>query len=150
MPNLTLTLYNNHSAEHVVNKSRDILISLSGALKENTNMEHVVVTIPYFTGYASVNYAYIPEFKRYYFVSVDVLNGYRLRLNMNSDPISSFWNEYKNSPCIAKRSSSDVNPNIEDNRIPFNPQPKYIFRKMNTGFTPSSNGYCYVLTLGGR
>lgn len=150
MPNISLTLYNNHSAENVINKSKDSITTLSGALKENLNMENVVITIPYISNYASINYAYIPEFKRYYFVSVDVMNGLRLRLNMKSDPISSFWGEYKNSPCIAKRSSSHANADIEDNRMPFKQQPKYIFRRMSGGFTPSSNGYCYVLTLGGR
>ena len=150
MPNISLTLFNNHSAENVVNKIKDSITTLSGTLKENLNMENVVITIPYTSNYASINYAYIPEFKRYYFVTVDVMNGLRLRLNMKSDPISSFWDEYKNSSCIAKRSSSHAKAEIEDNRIPFDPQPEYQTRRMSSGFTPSSNGYCYVLTLGGK
>lgn len=147
---MNITLYNNSSATNVVHKNLTTISSLNGSLKENVNMESVVVTIPYISGYANINYAYIPDFKRYYHVTVDVLNGMRLRLNMKSDPLTSFWSQYSKSPCIAKRSSSNVNPNIEDKKRPFSPQPKYIFRKMGTGFTPTTSGNCYVLTIGGK
>lgn len=147
---MQLTLYNNYSAENVVHKNLSVVQTLNGTLKENVNMENVIVTVPYTANFANINYAYIPDFKRYYFVSVDVLNGLRLRLNMRSDPLTSFWGQYKQSQCIAKRSSTQVNPDIADTTQPFSPQPKYIFRKLSTGFTPSSTGYCYVLTLGGK
>lgn len=147
---MNITLYNNSSAENVVHKNLSSITTLAGTLKENVNMENVIVTIPYIANYAYINYAYIPDFKRHYHVAVDLLNGQRLRLNMKSDPLTSFWGQYSNSPCIAKRSSSNVNPNIEDKKKPFNPQPKYIYRRMGTGFTPTTTGNCYVLTLGGK
>ena len=147
---MVITLYNNSSAENVVHKKLSTITTLNGTLKENVNMENVIVTVPYVNGYASINYAYIPDFKRYYHVSVDVLSGLRLRLNMRSDALTSFWSQYSQSPCIAKRSSSNINSDIVDNKTPFGSQPKFIHRKMGTGFTPSSSGYCYVLTLGGK
>lgn len=146
---MQITLYNNFSAENVVHKTKTLLTTLNGDLLENTNMERVVVTIPYNANYNLINYAYIPEFKRFYFVAVDVLVGQLLRLTMQSDPISSFYESYKKSQCIARRSSSNVNTDIVDNKLPFKPQPKFIFRKCGTAFTPTSSGNCYVLTLGG-
>ena len=101
---MTITLYNNSSANNVVHKQMTALTTLSGTLKENVNMERVVVTIPYFANYSTCNYAYIPEFHRYYYVSVDVLNGQRLKLTMESDPLTSFYSQYAGSQVIAKRS----------------------------------------------
>ena len=147
---MTIDLYNNASMPNVVNKQKTLLRTLNGTLKEDVNREHVVVTIPYADDYASINYAYIADFKRFYFVTVENLKGVRLRLTMDSDALSSFWNNYKYSQCIAKRSSSNYNPDIKDDLLAFKPQPIYIRRKTSSKFTPSSSGYCYVLTLGGK
>ena len=147
---MEISLYNNASMPNVVYKQKTLLRTLNGTLKEDVNREHVVVTVPYADDYASINYAYIPNFKRFYFVSVENLKGVRLRLTMDSDGLSSFWNNFKYSQCIAKRSSSNYNPDIKDDLLAFKPQPIYIRRKTSNKFTPSSSGYCYVLTLGGK
>lgn len=150
MSEVSLTLYNNSSAPNVVHKSITQLTSMSGDLIEDVNVQNVVIHIPYFENFASCNYAYIPEFKRYYYVKVDVLNGERLKLTMRSDPLMSFYNQYKNSQCIARRSSSNFNVEIADQLLRYRPQPIYIRRKTGSHFTPSSSGGCYVLTIGGK
>lgn len=147
---MQLTLYNSSSMPSVIYKQKTVIETLDGDLKENVNREHVVVTIPYTSAYARINYAYIPEFERYYFVSVDCINGERLRLTMHSDALSSFWDRYKYSPCIAKRSSSNYNSAIRDDMIAFKPEPTFIRRKTSAHFTPTSNGGCYILTIGGK
>ena len=147
---MELSLYNCSSMPNVIHKSKTLLRTLNGTLKENTNRESVVVTIPYSSDYSSINYAYIPDFKRYYFVSVDCLAGQRLRLTMRSDALSSFWNNYKTSQCIARRSTSNYNPAIKDDLKVFSPQPVYSRRKTLAKFTPSSSGGCYILTVGGK
>lgn len=147
---MQLTLYNSSSMPNVINKAKSFIETLNGDLKENVNRENVVVTIPYTSAYAQINYAYIPEFERYYFVSVDCINGQRLRLTMHSDALSSFWDKYKYSPCIAKRSSSNYNSAIRDDMIAFKPEPQIIRRKTTSKFTPSSSGGCYILTLAGK
>lgn len=147
---MQITLYNSSSMPNVINKAKTVIETLQGDLKENVNRENVVVTIPYTSAYASINYAYIPEFERFYFVSVDCIDGQRLRLTMHSDALSSFWNRYKYSPCIAKRSSSNYNPAIRDDMIAFKPEPVIIRRKTSAKFTPSSSGGCYILTMSGK
>lgn len=150
MADITLTLYNNASAPNVVFKNKSVLGTLTGDLKENTNREHVEITIPYQSNFASINYAYIPEYRRYYYVSVECRTGGLLHLSMDSDGLSSFWNDYKVSPCIARRSTSNYNTDIPDDLIHFKSQPIYIRRKTPQHFTPSSSGGCYVLTIGGK
>ena len=147
---MQIMLYNNASAPNVVHKTKTLLYTLNGSLIDDTNRENVEVTVSYQSNYASINYAYIPEFKRYYFVSVDCLNGERLRLKMVSDPLSSFWDNFNGSQCIAKRSSSAPNTDIPDELVHFKSQPIYIRRKTQSKFTPTSSGGCYVLTIGGK
>lgn len=147
---MQISLYNNASAPNVVHKRKTLLRTLDGDLKEDVNRESVIVTIPYSDDYASINYAYIPLFKRYYFVSVECLSGKRLRLKMSSDALSSFWGNYSGSQCIASRSSSNFNKDIPDQLVHFKSQPIYIRRKTSNKFTPSSSGGCYVLTIGGK
>lgn len=147
---MQVILYNNSSAHNVVRKSKTQLRTMTGELKENCLMEKVVMNVTYFADYYRCNYAYIPEFHRYYYATVELIEGNQVRILMKSDALSSFYDGYKNSKVIARRSSSNMNPNIVDTASPFKPQPKIIHRKTNIGFTPSSTGYCYVLTLGGK
>ena len=148
---ITLTLYNNKSAPNVVYKNKtQVGSTMTGQIIENLNLQNVIITIPYFSDYALCNYAYIPEFKRYYFCKIEVLKGERLKLTMKSDALSSFWGDVKYSQCIARRSSSSYNPDIKDDYLVFKPQPKYVRRKTSAKFTPTGSGGCYVLTIGGK
>lgn len=147
---IEVILYNTSSAHNVVKKQMTQLRQISGELKENCYMERITMNVTYFEDYYRCNYAYIPEFHRYYYVTVELIDGNQVRLIMKSDALTSFYDGYKASKIIAKRSSSSCNPNIVDTASPFKPQPKIISRKTNFAFTPSSTGYCYVLTLGGK
>ena len=147
---MQIKLYNCTSQPNVVHKKKTLLNTLNGTLKENVNRESVIVTVPYFSGWEAINYAEIPDFKRFYYVSVECLAGVRLRLTMHSDALSSFWDNYKVSQCIAKRSTSDYNTMIKDDMIAFSPQTEIIRRKTRDKFQPSSTGGCYILTVTGK
>ena len=147
---IVITLYNTSSAHNVVKKQMTQLKQITGNLKENTYMERITINVNFFEDYYRCNYAYIPEFHRYYYVTVELIDGKQVRLIMKSDALTSFYDGYKNSRVIARRSSSDCNPNIVDTASPFKPQPAIHDTKCNFEFTPSSSGYCYVLTLGGK
>lgn len=147
---MQVILYNNASAHNVVHKQKTQIRVMNGELKENCMMEKITMNITYFSDYYKCNYAYIAEFHRYYYINVALIEGNMVRLIMQSDALSSFYDGYKNSKIIARRSSSSVNPNIVDTASPFKPQPKIIHRKTSFGFTPTSSGYCYVLTMGGK
>lgn len=147
---MEVQLYNTSSAHNVVRKQKTLLRTINGELREDCAMENLTMNVTYFSDYYRCNYAYVPELHRYYYVRVTLIDGQQVRLTMKSDALSSFYDGYKDSKIIAKRSSSSVNPNIVDNASPFKPQPKILHRRTQFGFTPSSTGYCYVLTLGGK
>lgn len=147
---IEVVLYNNSSAHNVVFKNKTVLKTIRGRLKENCYMEKITMNVTYFADYYRCNYAWIEEFHRFYYVTVQLMEGGQVRLIMKSDALSSFYDGYKNSKIIARRSSSNRNPNIVDTASPFKPQPKIVNTRAGFEFTPSSNGYCYVLTLGGK
>lgn len=146
---MVLTLMNNSSQPNVVHKKLTTVATLTGDVKENVNIESPSFTVPMFEGFNNVNYAYIEALGRYYFVSVEVLTGQLIRLSMKSDALSSFWNRFSNSPCIARRSSSAPDYRLTDNRLISLPKPEYIYRRTNCAFT-LTNTNNYVLTITGK
>lgn len=146
---MSVQLYNNTSDPRVVHKTKSLVTTLTGELKESVNLQNVVVTVPMFENFASVNYAYIERFRRYYYVTVEYMTADRLKLIMRSDPLSSFWSSYCKSQVIARRSSSAPDIRIPDERILKLPEPRIIVRKTTLALTPSSSNN-YVLTLTGK
>lgn len=147
---MQVILYNTSSAHNVVKKRMTQIREMNGELKENCYMERITMNITYFADYYQCNYAYIPDFHRYYYVNVELIDGQQVRLVMKSDALTSFYDGYKVSKVIARRSSSNCNPNIVDTASPFKPQPAIIDTRCDFEFQPTSTGHCYVLALGGK
>ena len=146
---MELQLYNNKSQPNKVYKSKTLIDTLYGDVKENVNIENPSFTVPHFSGFNSVNYAYIPELGRYYFVNVEVLVGGLIKLTMKSDALSTFWGSFRNSPCIARRSSSAPDYRLVDNRVISLPKPEILYRRTNCALTLSTNNN-YVLSVTGK
>lgn len=146
---MELQLYNNKSQPNKVYKSKTLIDTLYGDVKENVNIENPSFTVPHFSGFNSVNYAYIPELGRYYFVNVEVLVGGLIKLTMKSDVISTFWGSFRGSPCIARRSSSAPDYRLIDNRVISLPKPEIVYRRTNCALTLSTSNN-YVLTVTGK
>ena len=146
---MELQLYNNKSQPNKVYKSKTLIDTLYGDVKENVNIENPTFTVPHFSGFDSVNYAYIPELGRYYFVNVEVLVGGLIKLTMKSDVISTFWGSFRGSPCIARRSSSAPDYRLIDNRVISLPNPEIVYRRTNCALTLSTSNN-YVLTVTGK
>lgn len=149
---MTVTLYNSPGERNRLSRDMILIKEMTAAqATEVINIETPSLLINRDDTVIGFNYAYIPKFNRYYFLnSMEVVNGNQFRINLESDPLMSFKDAILSSPCIAKRSSSAVNPELEDNEAAFKTIPSKINRKMAVGFTPSASGGCYILTLGGK
>lgn len=147
---LTVNLYSNYSDPTVVHKRISLLDTVYCEITESTSIDEPSLLLDIQANVKNFNYCYIPEFNRYYFCTVTVENGHQMRLNCVSDPLMSFWAMFSSSPCIAERSTSHPNPDLVDELLPFKNIPKYTFRTIGAGFTPSSSSGCYILTLGGK
>lgn len=149
---MTITLYKSPGERNRLSRPLTTVKTYSTAqLTDVTNVETPELLVNRDDTIIGFDYAYIPAFNRYYFLNdLQVVNGNQFKLFLESDPLMSFRQGILNSSCIAKRSTSNINPEIEDNQAAFKNIPKRIHFKMAEGFAPSSTGWCYVLTLGGK
>lgn len=147
---IEVKLYQNYSDPNVVRKNISFVKNINCEITVEVAVDSLELICDMDEAVNSINYCYIAEFSRYYFVTPAIINGKQMRLSCESDPLTSFWNSFKNSSCIAKRSSSNFNPYIEDPYVVKLPTCKIVTRKTGASFTPSGSGGCYVLTLGGK
>ena len=90
---MDIKLYKNHSEKNKINKSLTGEVEYSGTLRDETSVINPVVMI-HATNISLFNYAYIPEFHRYYYIRdiVSVRNGL-WRVSMSVDVLMSFKND---------------------------------------------------------
>ena len=123
---MTINLYKIISEKNSVTKETEAgkltaSYTLTGTLKNNTSIINPTIRVEVNSGIVTCNYAYIPEFSRYYFIRdiVNVSNNL-WEISMHCDVISSFWNEIKTNSAILNRveSASFSSPLLTDNRLP--------------------------------
>lgn len=90
---MDIKLYKNHSEKNKINKSLTGEVEYSGTLRDETSVINPTVLI-HATNLSLYNYAYIPEFHRYYFIRdiVSVRNGL-WRVTLSVDVLMSFKND---------------------------------------------------------
>ena len=102
---MEITLCVNNSEKNKLGKTLSNLNIFSGSLKEVTSAINpiVIMELENPTGY---NYAYIPEFGRYYFIDdiVSIRTGL-WRISMKVDVLESFKNEIRGIPVILSDST---------------------------------------------
>ena len=149
---MTITLYKSPGERNILNRTKTVVKTMETVqATESMNIETPELLINRDDSIIGFDYAYIPTFKRYYFLnSMEIVNGNQFRLSLESDPLESFSEDIKNSECVAKRSTNHGNPEIEDPLVVFKNKPNYRTVKCATGFAPDGTGYCYCLILGGK
>mgnify|MGYP006872989473 CR=1 FL=1 len=68
--------------------------------------------------WANANYAYIPDFNRYYFITNTVFNGIQVELSLSVDVLASWKTVIRNSTQYVLRSASSYNGAIRDTKYP--------------------------------
>lgn len=93
---MDIKLYKNHSEKNKINKSLTSEVEYSGTLRDETSVINPVILI-HATNLSQYNYAYIPEFHRYYFIRdiVSVRNGL-WRVTLSVDVLMSFKTDILN------------------------------------------------------
>ena len=101
---------------NVMNKSLTQIASLDCDIKEPVNKESPEV---YVSGnLIGVNYAYIAEFGRYYFVYPTGEHANTTRLQLESDPLMSFKAGILASPAVVARNPWHFDLYVPDNNLP--------------------------------
>lgn len=118
----------------------------------------IEVTVPIFRlsynqNFKSINYCYVPELGRYYFINKIVLeSGSAMIIHCDCDVLMSFRDDILNLDCVCLRNENDFNPYIQDD-IPTSVKAtttNYIMATSTPFILPEDdNVYCYVLNLNG-
>lgn len=112
---MTIMLYNNSSDPLVVDKSLSNSLTLAGDLREMCDVENPSLLIEG-TTLLNYNYAYIPEFNRYYFFKkppTAVAKNLML-LELTEDYLMSYKTEIKATKAIIKRQERYYNKYLND------------------------------------
>lgn len=146
------SFYNNSSDNRVVHKSLSVIASnVSIDANGQIDVTNPVIKLNMNENILLSNYMYIPKWNRYYYITeMRVLNGNQIEITGHCDVLMSFWNNFKNSLCVAQRSSSNYDEYIDDDLVIIKDKYRIETRKLNGTFTPSAAGSNhYVLTIGG-
>lgn len=160
---MVIKLYKNFSERNVVHKTIENEIVLDGTLRdEKVNMINPVITVKNNTEYYQYNYAYIPDFKRYYFFDTppSIIRTGVCQINLSVDVLMSFKgteeNEYNDgflgNTGYVSDSTLYANFYLNDRNMPLQQNTKMSTHKVFESPFSTRNGSSVVLNctnLGG-
>lgn len=118
-------------------------------LKQDTSLVNPVIILGTEDDLASINYMYIPNFKRYYFVNdITAVTGGRFAINCSCDVLMSFKSDILNCQAIIdkQQSSSLSSKYIDDNSYVTECRTVVQAKEFPSGFSKTSN---IIITAGG-
>lgn len=118
---MILHLYKNNSDANVVDKDLTTLLTVQGTLLDDCSIIDPVISIDQdmlpITDIADMNYAYIEEFERSYFIRNMVFKGKLLEISMHVDVLSTYKGNIRNLSAIIARQQKKYNLYLQDGMI---------------------------------
>lgn len=144
-----VTFYKNSSDKLVLNKRLSIVgLPVQCQVKDPCTLTRPIITITKsaLKGWERVNYAYIDEFDRYYFMGTPTMDtAGRLTVELTVDPLMSNKAAILGVKCVIMRSETVYNKMIRDDKAPVRASRAIQYKEIGT--FPSSE--CYVITCDG-
>lgn len=141
---MTAYFYNLTFDKNRVVKTVGTVTGSTVSLKSPCDLHDPVLELTHAAGNMSINYAYIPDFGRYYFVDPPEIDGKIDVLRLHVDVLMSFANDIKASNVIATRSNF-INKQFDDNMVKPESDKFIDYRKLADALT----GETYVAIIGG-
>lgn len=141
----SITLYTNNSGDDYLDKNLTGGTSVSCEFKQPVDIENPVIFISGGASYDGYNYAYIPEFGRYYWMKVVSGNANTITFQGESDPLMSFKDQIRACPCVVARNPWHFDLYLPDSKLPIETRTETSTIKFpNDPFSGDHN--CYILT----
>jgi len=147
---MDITFYKTKSETNKINKTLSDALTITGSIKDNTNIVSPTIKVQYNANLLTSNYCYIPVFNRYYFVNSVEIDGDILVIALSCDVLMSFKNDILGSKVRVIRSSSSKIKYLPDSLITQTAKTNYTFKKLGTGFNVAENTNNYVIVLSGK
>ena len=123
---MTAILYNNVSDSREINKNLTEISTINITLYLDTNVTTPVFKVKNFIN--NVNYMYVPDLHRYYYINNYTLSNQCVYLHCSVDVLETYKTEILNSECLISRSENDYNDNIVDTLAPITENTVYTVK----------------------
>ena len=137
-------MYNNEPMNKI-SKSPETKFTLTGTLRDESSIVDPVILVEK-DDPIDANYAYIEQFRRYYYIKdITAVRTGLWRITMHTDVLKTFSEGILNSPCIVAKSSSRFNLYLNDSDYKCE-QCDLVFTKVfPSGFTITDSRYVAVI-----
>lgn len=135
---MTLNLYKTTSEVNKVTKTLTDEISLTGTLRDASSVMKPTIMIEE-DNISDYNYAYIPEFGRYYFITnIDSVRNNIWNISMRCDVLMTYADEIKNNTAVIARNSNLWNLYYQDEQFKILNYETIQTKSFNASLNPSS------------
>ncbi len=145
---MTIQFYKNVSESNALDKSITPLVLVTGTLRDESSIINPVVHVTDLENYiADINYAYITEFHRFYFVNnIDYIRNNLWRLSMHVDVLTTYKSEIRDNYAIIERNEKEYDLKLNDGLFQTQQNPRITQYPFPSGF----NTWNFVLAVAGN
>lgn len=146
---MNITLYTNTSPLNSIHRALTQVASINGALREGCKILNPDIRLEYNAAYLAANYAYIPDFGRYYYYrDQPSLEGDVMVLHLYTDSLYNFRSQVLAADCIAERSSSRYDVMLDDSAVIGAAGYEVFSRSLPYEFRPDQGKYVLIVAGG--
>lgn len=145
---MNITFYQNISEYNAVNKSIRELATITGTLRDESSIIDPVITISDIDNIVgSMNYAYIPDFNRYYFITnIESVRSNLWRVSFHVDVLYTYRAQIKSNSAIIERNENQYDLKLNDGLFKTQQNPRIAQFPFPSGF----NTWNFVLAIAGN
>ena len=145
---MTLELYSNSSEYAALDKDLELQLTLSGILREDSSIIDPSILVEDLDDYITdINYAYIPEFGRYYFITnIESVRNHLWRLSLHVDVLHTYADGIRANSGIIERNENLYDLQLNDGLFKTRQNPRIAQYPFPSGF----NTWNFVLAVAGN
>ena len=145
---MNIVLYVNASEINAVDKNLTELTTLTGTLREQSSIIDPVITISNIDNYiGQMNYAYIPEFNRYYFITnIESVRNNLWKVSFHVDVLFTYRDAIRANSAIIERNENEYDLKLNDGLFRTQQNPRIAQFPFPNGF----NQWNFVLAVAGN
>lgn len=137
-------LFQNNSDKNVVDKDIVLKANIEGTLREDCSVIDPIITIDLISlsDIKNINYAQIPDFGRYYYITNIICKGKLFEIHMHVDVLNSYKDEMKLLSAVIARQENNNNVMLTDGLLKTYADPHIEIRKASGSFTDFQYIFC--------
>ena len=141
-----IVFMNNQQELNKISKSPSTVMTLTGTLREETDIVDPVIVVEYDGTLTNTNYMHIPTFNRYYFINkIESVRTGLWRVYGHCDVLKTYSQGILGTKCVVARNQNEYNLYLNDAyfKVQSNPRLQII------NFPNKFSGESYVLVMKG-